>query len=134
VEPVVGLGRGQRSVRLRDRGVIKPGAPADIMIFDPDTIGPWKKEFVHDLPGNVGRFKAWGQGVQATIVNGHPIVLLVEHPSTGGYPKIANVVSADIHALGQLRPRDAVRFEEVSFDEAVALLREREDALLALLG
>jgi N-acyl-D-amino-acid deacylase len=62
-------------VGLRDRGVIKPGAPADVMIFDPDTIGPWKKEFVHDLPGNVGRFKAWGQGVQATIVNGQPIVL-----------------------------------------------------------
>ena len=49
--------------------------PADVMIFDPDTIGPWKKEFVHDLPGNVGRFKAWGKGVQATIVNGEPIVL-----------------------------------------------------------
>ena len=58
-----------------DRGVIKPGAPADLMIFDPDTIGPWKKEFVHDLPGGVGRFKAWGQGVKATIVNGEPIVL-----------------------------------------------------------
>ena len=39
------------------------------------TIGPWKKEFVHDLPGGVGRFKAWGRGVHATIVNGEPIVL-----------------------------------------------------------
>jgi N-acyl-D-aspartate/D-glutamate deacylase len=62
-------------VGLTDRGVLKPGAPADVMIFDPDTIGPWKKEFVHDLPGNVGRFKAWGKGVQATLVNGQPIVL-----------------------------------------------------------
>jgi N-acyl-D-aspartate/D-glutamate deacylase len=62
-------------VGLSDRGLIMPGAPADIMIFDPDTIGPWKKEFVHDLPGNVGRFKAWGKGVKATIVNGEPIVL-----------------------------------------------------------
>jgi N-acyl-D-amino-acid deacylase len=58
-----------------DRGVVRPGAPADLMIFDPETIGPWKKEFVHDLPGGVGRFKAWGRGVQATIVNGEPIVL-----------------------------------------------------------
>ena len=53
----------------------RPGASADLMVFDPETIGPWKKEFVHDLPGGVGRFKAWGKGVQATIVNGVPIVL-----------------------------------------------------------
>jgi N-acyl-D-aspartate/D-glutamate deacylase len=58
-----------------DRGVIAPGAPADLMVFDPETVGPWKKEFVHDLPGGVGRFKAWGRGVGATIVNGKPIVL-----------------------------------------------------------
>jgi antagonist of KipI len=66
--------------------------------------------------------------------DGHPIVLLVEHPATGGYPKIANVISADFHALGQLLPRDAVRFEPVSFETALALLREQEGALGALLG
>jgi N-acyl-D-amino-acid deacylase len=60
---------------LVDRGLIKVGGWADIMIFDPETISPLRKEFVHDLPGNVGRFKAWGQGVKATIVNGQPIVL-----------------------------------------------------------
>ena len=60
---------------LTDRGVIKVGGWADIMIFDPETIGPWKKEFVHDLPGGVGRVKAWGKGVKATIVNGQPIVM-----------------------------------------------------------
>lgn len=58
-----------------DRGTLRVTGPADIMIFDPETIGPWRKEFVRDLPGNVGRFKAWGQGVRATIVNGQPIVL-----------------------------------------------------------
>jgi hypothetical protein len=34
-----------------------------------------RKEFTRALPGNVGRFKAWGKGVKATIVNGQPIVL-----------------------------------------------------------
>ena len=58
-----------------DRGMVRPGFAADLMVFDPDTIGPWKKEFVHDLPGGVGRFKAWGRGVNATVVNGEPIVL-----------------------------------------------------------
>ena len=59
---------------LTDRGVLRPGGWADLMVFDPETIGPWRKEFVHDLPGGVGRFKAWGRGVAATIVNGTPIV------------------------------------------------------------
>jgi N-acyl-D-aspartate/D-glutamate deacylase len=59
---------------LTDRGVLRPGGWADLMVFDPDAIGPWRKEFVHDLPGGVGRFKAWGRGVAATVVNGVPIV------------------------------------------------------------
>jgi N-acyl-D-amino-acid deacylase len=59
---------------FHDRGAIAVGAWADLMVFDPDTIGPWRKEFVHDLPGGVGRFKAWGQGVRATVVNGEVIV------------------------------------------------------------
>jgi N-acyl-D-aspartate/D-glutamate deacylase len=59
---------------LRNRGTLTPGGPADLFVFDPETIGPWRKEFVHDLPGGVGRFKAWGQGVAATVVNGAPIV------------------------------------------------------------
>lgn len=58
-----------------DRGTLRVGGWADLFVFDPDTIGPWRKEFVHDLPGGVGRFKAWGQGVSATVVNGQPIVL-----------------------------------------------------------
>ena len=62
-------------IGLTDRGRIRVGAPADIMIFDPETIGIWRKEFVTDLPGGAGRFKAWGKGVKATIVNGQPIVL-----------------------------------------------------------
>jgi antagonist of KipI len=62
--------------------------------------------------------------------DGQPIILFVEHPTTGGYPKIANVISADFCRLGQLRPRDEVRFQFVSFDEAVELLR-RQQRLLA---
>jgi antagonist of KipI len=63
---------------------------------------------------------------------GQPIVLFVDHQTTGGYPKIANVVTADLHRLGQLRPRDAVRFESVSFETAAALLQRREAALAAI--
>lgn len=60
---------------------------------------------------------------------GLPILLLVEHPSTGGYPKIANVISADLSALAQLRPGEEVRFAAATFEEARRLLLEREARL-----
>jgi biotin-dependent carboxylase-like uncharacterized protein len=60
---------------------------------------------------------------------GQPIVLFVEQQTTGGYPKIANVIGADLFRLGQLRPRDQVRFERVSFERAVEMLREQRATL-----
>jgi allophanate hydrolase subunit 2 len=60
---------------------------------------------------------------------GQPIILFVEHPTTGGYPKIANVVSADFCCLGQLKPRDEVRFQFISFEEAAELLRQHHQLL-----
>ncbi len=68
-------------------------------------------------------------GAVQVPAGGLPIVLLVEHPSTGGYPKIANVISADLSALAQLRPGDEVRFAKVPFDEARRLLLSREGRL-----
>ena len=60
---------------------------------------------------------------------GSPIILFVEQQTTGGYPKIANVISADLHRVGQLRPRDEIRFEQVTFDEARSLLIAQEKLL-----
>ncbi|HKV47773.1 MAG TPA: biotin-dependent carboxyltransferase family protein [Candidatus Acidoferrales bacterium] len=60
---------------------------------------------------------------------GLPIILFVDQQTTGGYPKIANVISADLHCVGQLRPHDEVRFEQVTFEKARALLIEQEDLL-----
>lgn len=50
--------------------------------------------------------------------SGQAILLFVEQQTTGGYPKIANVIGADLHCVGQLRPLDELRFEEVSFEQA----------------
>ena len=61
--------------------------------------------------------------------SGLPIILFVEQQTTGGYPKIANVISADFSSLGQLRPRDEVRFELVEIETARALLAEQEKLL-----
>jgi antagonist of KipI len=60
---------------------------------------------------------------------GQPIILFVEQQTTGGYPKIANVISADFYCLGQLRPRDEIRFERVGWETAQSLLRGLEELM-----
>ncbi len=62
---------------------------------------------------------------------GKPIILFVEQQTTGGYPKIANIISADLPSIGQLRPRDEVSFEHVSAETARAWIREREELILS---
>lgn len=62
---------------------------------------------------------------------GLPIILFVDQQTTGGYPKMANVVAADLASLGQLRPRDDVSFQLVGFDEARALWIEQERLVTA---
>jgi len=58
--------------------------------------------------------------------DGQPIILFVDQQTTGGYPKIASVIMADMHHVGQLRPHRQVRFQEVSIAQAIALLKEQE--------
>jgi antagonist of KipI len=65
-------------------------------------------------------------GAVQTPPGGQPIILFVEQQTTGGYPKIANVISADLPSAGQLRPRDIVRFEWMSRETARALAVEME--------
>lgn len=68
--------------------------------------------------------------------DGVPVVLLADHQTTGGYPKIATVLSADTDRLAQLRAGDAFRFKIVTATHAVTLAREineaRASALTAL--
>ena len=63
---------------------------------------------------------------------GEPIILFVDAQTTGGYPVIASVISADLASVGQLRPRDAIAFEFVSFAEAQRLLVEQEEFIAGL--
>jgi antagonist of KipI len=72
-------------------------------------------------------------GAIQVSAGGSPIILFVEQQTTGGYPKIANVITADLHNLGQLRPRDEVRFDLVDWETARTLLIEQE-TLLASAG
>jgi antagonist of KipI len=60
--------------------------------------------------------------------DGKPIIILTESV-TGGYTKIATVISMDLPKLAQLKPGDRVRFEPISIEEALLLLREEEERL-----
>jgi biotin-dependent carboxylase-like uncharacterized protein len=56
--------------------------------------------------------------------SGQPIVLLADHQTTGGYPKIATVISADLPALGRLPIGSRVSFAPITVEEASAARRE----------
>jgi antagonist of KipI len=61
--------------------------------------------------------------------DGQCIILGVDGQTIGGYPKIAQVISADLDRLGQLRPGDRIRFARVSLEEALARYRACQAAL-----
>jgi antagonist of KipI len=61
--------------------------------------------------------------------SGELIALLVDHPTTGGYPVIGTVIRADLPLLAQARPGDTIRFRAVDEAEAARALRRLEDWL-----
>ena len=69
---------------LYDRGLLRPGMVADIVIFDPDTVKPLPLEVLHDFPTGAKRIKEPDQGIHMTIVNGQ--VLLEEGKHSGALP------------------------------------------------
>ncbi len=56
--------------------------------------------------------------------SGEPIVLMSDRQTTGGYPKIATIITPDLPRFAQLRPGDGVRFTQVTREEAIAAARE----------
>ena len=66
--------------------------------------------------------------------SGQPIILMADHQTSGGYPKVATVISADLPILGRLRPERAIRFEAVSVNEAQQRAKDLEAELKKIIG
>lgn len=64
--------------------------------------------------------------------SGTPIILMADRQTTGGYAKIATIISADLKKIAQARPGTKIRFEAVSEKEAVCLKKKEEKKWKAL--
>jgi len=63
-------------------------------------------------------------GAVQVLPSGRPVVLLADHQTTGGYPKVAVVLTVDLPVLARAFPGDEVRFRPVRLEEAVQAWRE----------
>ena len=67
-----------------DRGLLREGFAADLVVFDPDTIAPEMPDVVSDLPAGARRLVQKARGIAATVVNGE--VVLRDGKHTGALP------------------------------------------------
>jgi N-acyl-D-aspartate/D-glutamate deacylase len=69
---------------FHDRGLLREGMAADVVVFDADSIGARMPEVVNDLPSGAQRLRQTADGIRATVVNGE--VLLRDNKPTGALP------------------------------------------------
>ena len=120
---IVGPGSNRIGVRLSPRGRLSPyDHPAR------PAVGP-----------TTGQIPSTQQILSTGMVtgaiqlppDGHPIILLPDHATVGGYPVVACVIAADLPLVGQLEPGEIVEFVTVDLPTAHALLVSSEQALEA---
>lgn len=72
------------------------------------------------------------EGTIQVTNDGQPVILLADHQTTGGYPRIGQVAAVDIPALAQQKPGDTVQFQPITLENAIKALRIQQQALLRL--
>ncbi|MFL6583997.1 MAG: biotin-dependent carboxyltransferase family protein [Chthoniobacterales bacterium] len=112
-----------------------PTRAHDALVHEPFTVSPDSNRMGARLRGP--RLEATDRrervseavtpGTLQVPPDGHPILLLNDCQTIGGYPKIAHVISVDLCVAALLRAGDIVRFHEVALAQAQASLRVREE-------
>jgi antagonist of KipI len=127
---------------------VLPGPQADRFSDDalealqsaPYTIAPSSNRMGFSLKGPLLRHTrgadvisdATPLGVLQVPASGQPILLMADRQTTGGYPKVATVITADIGLAGQLGPGDTIAFAVCTRGEALAALIGQEQRLMAM--
>ncbi len=138
------------NLRTPRSGPIRVMAGPDLLDFADDALTVFtRSEYVVDVDSNRTGFRLNGAPVPrrsaddqlsdvTTIgsvqvpASGRPIVLMADRQTTGGYPRVATVISADIGVAGQAAPGDLLAFERCSAAQARAAMRELERQLAAI--
>ena len=113
------------------------GAATGVFFNSPWQISPTSDRMGYRLDGpaltHAGNFNIVSDGTVdgsiQVVGNGQPIVLMKDRGTTGGYPKIATIISADFGRFAQTRPRHTLRFAEID----VATAQQEARAFHALL-
>ena len=106
-----------------------------------DRMG-YRLRTAHATPDLHARSSSWGATSQGTMISdatfmgglqvppsGDPILLMADRQTTGGYPQIATVITADLPLAGQLAPGDWIEFTLCTRTEAIAALKAEDEAL-----
>ncbi len=114
-------------------------SPAEIAAFlaRPWTISVRSDRMASFLDGtpltHAGGFNIVSDGIAHGAIQvpgeGYPVVLMADRQPTGGYPKIATIIGADLGRMAQMRPGTVMHFTAVSLEEAVAARRAEAAAL-----
>lgn len=110
------------------------------LLQTPYTITPQSDRMGYRLQGEALALEAPRELLSAASLrgniqvpaNGQPILLMADHPTTGGYPVIATAATAAWSMLAQARPSDQLRFVEITRGEARQMLVEQEAVLKKL--
>lgn len=112
------------------------GESAGVFFNSPWQISPASDRMGYRLEGpaltHAGNFNIVSDGTvdgSIQVAGGQPIVLMKDRGTTGGYPKIATIISADLGRFAQTRPRHTLRFAEIG----VVAAQEEARAFHALL-
>ena len=116
------------------------GGALDVLQSAPYTIGQNSDRIGFRLDGPILRHAGGAEiiseatplGTIQVPASGQPVLLMADRQTTGGYTKIATVISADLQVAGQLAPGDRILFDLCTMKDAVGALIAQESSLMAL--